>query len=168
MRKVHEFVAATMADPEFLRWLRNLTPPRDVNDFPGHYNERIMTAAHDFYPPGPSVPKDFTRPTAGYRRHAWVASVVLFLFVALYVFFAGWFLITAWRLASALTTADSVLEPLVGAVCAIFMSVFLLKGLIFVKRGSTRDHCEVTREEQPRLFAFLDRLAKEAGAPHPK
>ena len=127
-----------------------------------------MTTAHDFYPPGPSVPGDFAKSTEAYRRHAWIASGVLFFFVALYVFLAGWFLLTAWRLGGALPAAPSVFEPLIGAVCAVFMSVFLLKGLVFVKRGSTGNSREVTREEQPRLFAFFDRLAAEAGAPRPK
>lgn len=39
---------------------------------------------------------------------------------------------------------------------------------MFVKRGNLAKDHEVTRQGQPRLFAFLDRLAAEAGAPRPK
>lgn len=48
------------------------------------------------------------------------------------------------------------------------MSVFLLKGLVFVNHHGDRADHEVTRRQQPRLFAFLDRLAEEVGAPRPK
>lgn len=130
------------------------------------YNKRIVTAAPNFYPPGPTVPEGFARPTAAYRRHAWTASTVLLLFVLMYLSLAGWFLLTAWRLGAAVVNGAT--EALIGGVSALFLAVFMLKGLFFVKRGSLGKGIEVTREEQPRLFEFLDRLAHEASAPRPR
>src|SRR6185436_15244071 len=39
------------------------------------------------------------------------------------------------------------------------------KALVFVKHRHAIDDIEVTAEDQPRLFAFINRLADEAGAP---
>jgi hypothetical protein len=56
-----------------------------------------MAAAADLYPLGPAaVPDQLTNPTPEYRRHAWIATVVLLLFAGLYrsyrrQFFAGTF-----------------------------------------------------------------------------
>jgi Zn-dependent protease with chaperone function len=132
------------------------------------YNDDQMTVVREMYPLGPSVPENLAKPTWAYRRNAWIASLILFLFVASYCFLAGWFLLTAWRLGAALLTGANVFQALIGALCAAFMAVFLLKGLGFVQRGSLGNSREVTRQEQPHLFAFLDRLAAEAGAPRPK
>ena len=43
----------------------------------------------------------------------------------------------------------------------------MLKALFFVKHGEASEDVEITEADQPRLFAFLHRLADEAGAPRP-
>ena len=43
----------------------------------------------------------------------------------------------------------------------------MLKAIFFVKHGSGVDDIEITPEQQPELFGFMDRLADEAGAPRP-
>jgi Zn-dependent protease with chaperone function len=43
----------------------------------------------------------------------------------------------------------------------------MLKAVFFVKKGGDSDDVEITASEQPRVFAFLNRLADEAGAPRP-
>jgi len=45
------------------------------------------------------------RPSAAYKRHAWLAVAALAAFMLLYLGLAGWFLFTAWRLTFG---ADSV------------------------------------------------------------
>jgi Zn-dependent protease with chaperone function len=122
------------------------------------------------YPAGPiSVPGDLTRPTAAYRRHAWLASGGLALFVILYFALAGWFGWTAYRLFGALAAGDSDgwFVSLIGGACAGFLCIFMLKALVFVKPGQAAEDLEVTAETQPRVFEFLYRLADEAGAPRP-
>lgn len=118
------------------------------------------------YPAGPvAVPENLTRPTPAYKRHAWIAMGVLTLFVALYVALSSWFVATAIRLLGAGTHAG--LAGWLAAACAIFLSVFMIKALFFVQRGEANNGLEIKRADQPRLFAFLDRLADEAGAPRP-
>lgn len=121
------------------------------------------------YPAGPdAVPADLTRPTASYRLHAWLAMGGLALFVVLYVSLAGWFAWTAYHLLFRVgMTGAGGFWTLVAGGCSAFLAVFMLKALFFVKHGGESEDIEITAQEQPRLFAFLHRLADEAGAPRP-
>jgi Zn-dependent protease with chaperone function len=121
------------------------------------------------YPEGPaSVPENLNMPTSAYKQRAWLAMGSLLLFVALYLFIAGWFVSTAFRLiAGAVTGGKDAFVGVFLGLCAAFLAVFMLKALFFVKHGGQSDDLEVTPAQQPRLFAFLHRLADEAGAPRP-
>lgn len=124
-----------------------------------------MSVEH-VYPAGPrSVPADLTRPTRAYRTHAWLAMGGLALFVLLYLVLASWFTWTAYRLFASLAHGADPLWTLVAGVCSAFLAVFMWKALVFVKHRHAIDDIEVTATEQPRLFAFINRLADEAGAP---
>ena len=50
---------------------------------------------------------------------------------------------------------------------ALFLAVFMLKPIFFVRRGDTGGMVEISAQEQPRLFAFLYELADRAEAPRP-
>ncbi len=121
------------------------------------------------YPRNPEgVPDDLTRPTAAYRRNAWLAVASLLLFVVLYLALAGWFSWTAYRMFQDIAVGgQSDLSHFLVGGCAAFLAIFMFKGLFFFQRGDTSDSLEVTPEDQPRLFAYLHRLADEAGAPRP-
>ncbi len=122
-----------------------------------------------FYPVGPTdVPDSLTAPTGAYKQRAWIALVVLALFVALYLFLSGWFAWTSWRLISGALSGGK--DTIVGwglGLAAAFLAVFMVKALFFVKHGGKSDDTEITALQQPELFAFLHRLADEAGAPRP-
>ncbi len=124
---------------------------------------------NDAYPDGPAaVPTDLTAPTPAYKRRAWLALASLSLFVVLYVLLAAWFLRTTYRMFSVAAAGgkDSLWFVLIGTGAA-FLTVFMLKALVFLRRGEAPDAIEVTSSDQPRLFEFLHRLADEAGAPRP-
>jgi Zn-dependent protease with chaperone function len=124
-----------------------------------------MTVEH-VYPAGPgSVPADLTRPSGAYRTHAWLAMGGLALFVLLYFALASWFTWTAYRLFSSLAHGGDAFWSFVAGTCSAFLAVFMWKALVFVKHRHAIDDIEVTAQEQPRLFAFINRLADEAGAP---
>jgi Zn-dependent protease with chaperone function len=124
-----------------------------------------MTAEH-VYPDGPdAVPTDLTRPTRAYRTHAWLAMGGLALFVLLYLALASWFSWTAYRLFASLAHGGEPIVVFVAGTCSAFLAVFMWKALVFVKHRHAIDDIEVTASEQPRLFAFINRLADEAGAP---
>ncbi|HTJ18887.1 MAG TPA: M48 family metalloprotease, partial [Steroidobacteraceae bacterium] len=117
------------------------------------------------YPAGPgSVPADLTRPTGAYRTHSWLAMGGLMLFVLLYFALATWFSWTAYRLFRSLAHGGDFWSFVAGT-CSAFLAVFMWKALVFVKHRHAIDDIEVTAEDQPRLFAFINRLADEAGAP---
>jgi len=124
-----------------------------------------MTAEH-VYPAGPgSVPADLTRPTGAYRTNAWLAMGGLTLFVLLYLALASWFSWTAYRLFASLAHGADPFWTFIAGTCSAFLAVFMWKALVFVKHRHAIDDIEVTATEQPRLFAFINRLADEAGAP---
>lgn len=124
-----------------------------------------MSVEH-VYPAGPgSVPADLTRPTRAYRTHAWLAMGGLALFVLLYLALASWFSWTAYRLFASLAHGGEPLWTFLAGTCSAFLAVFMWKALVFVKHRYAIDDIEVTATEQPRLFAFINRLADEAGAP---
>ncbi|MEH6418354.1 M48 family metallopeptidase [Pseudomonas sp. CGJS7] len=116
------------------------------------------------------MPAQLTAPSAAYRRHAWLAMAGLLAFVAIYFALLGWFGWTAFRLFASIVrgNSDNVLLAAGASACAAFLCVFMAKALIFNKRGSKDAHdMELKPAEQPELFAFLHRLADEAGAPRP-
>jgi Zn-dependent protease with chaperone function len=117
--------------------------------------------------PAPLIAR-LARPTAAYRRRAWFALAGLALFVLLYFALAGWFLLTAYRLTIGADGSgkDAIWGWLVGA-CALFLAVFMLKAIFFVKHGGAEGHLELRPEQQPELFRFLHELADRAGAPRP-
>lgn len=119
------------------------------------------------YPAGPAnVPEGFTRPSGTYLRHAWLAVGALLLFIALYVALAAWFVYNGVTELARAFDGSGFGAGLVGCG-SLFFAAFLIKALFFIKKGTQADGIELTRKEQPRLFAFLDRIADEAGAPRP-
>jgi Zn-dependent protease with chaperone function len=108
------------------------------------------------------------KPTARYKRQAWLAMAGLVFFVLLYFGLATWFGYTAYRLTFGAEggSKNAVWGWLIGG-CAAFLSVFMLKAVVFVKHVDTQDSIELRPDEQPELFKFLYRLADKAGAPRP-
>ena len=123
--------------------------------------------------PSPSptlVPAGLTAPSAGYRARVVALLVGLVLFVLLYASLiagTGWLILELWRVVEVRGRLSFAL--LVGGTGALaLLLVFLVKGLFkrsVVPRGA---FVEVTRDDEPALFAFLDRLVEETGAPRPK
>lgn len=122
------------------------------------------------YPAGPeAVPDDLTRPSPQYKRQAWLAVAALALFMLAYAGLAIWFVQVSVRafLTLAEGSGDRVIALLFAGIGCGLLALFMLKGLFFVRRGGASGDLEVTAEQQPDLFAFLHRLADEAGAPRP-
>lgn len=123
---------------------------------------------NDAYPAGPqTVPPDLTFPTTAYKRRAWLALASIAVFLVLYVFLAGWFGWTAYRMFEEVASGGKTLVFILVGGSAAFLAVFMVKALVFLRRGDAPDAIEVTAAEQPRLSEFLHRLADEAGAPRP-
>jgi Zn-dependent protease with chaperone function len=122
-----------------------------------------MARVDKLYPPGPrDVPEDLTVPSTSYQTR-----IVLMLY-SLIVFF-GIYL--------ALVCGTGLMIPLSLLVFPFglpitFLSVlfflFLVKNL-FKVQGDRSDSfkLEVTAEEHPKLFAFIERLCEDTGAPLP-
>ena len=121
------------------------------------------------YPAGPQgAGSQLAKASPAYRRHAWFAMLALLGFVAAYLLFSGWL---AWK--SYLSIRASIYGSRGGFMLmavglgAAFLAVFMLKALVFIRRGQLSGLTEITAAQQPRLFDFLYRLADEARAPRP-
>lgn len=124
------------------------------------------------YPQGPAVvPEQLTAPSSNYRRNAWLAMLGLGGFIAVYLGLLMWFGWTAYRLVAGLLQGSGGEQAFwlwVVAAGAAFLAVFMAKALVFNKRAERDTRAlELTPAEQPALFAFLYRLADDAGAPRP-
>ncbi|KQQ82570.1 Zn-dependent protease with chaperone function [Xanthomonas sp. Leaf131] len=92
-------------------------------------------------------------------------------FIAVYLGLLVWFGWTAYRLVAGLLQGSGGEQAFwlwVVAAGAAFLAVFMAKALVFNKRAERDTRAlELSPAEQPALFAFLHRLADEAGAPRP-
>jgi Zn-dependent protease with chaperone function len=130
--------------------------------------EHANDAGFEFPDKPAVVPADLTRPTSAYKLHAWLAMLALLVFVSVYGVLTGYFCLTAFRMIrGVIAGGPKLVVGVITAIPATFFAVFLVKGLLFVKRGDADGLIEVTEAEEPRLFAFLRRIATETGAPQP-
>jgi Zn-dependent protease with chaperone function len=127
------------------------------------------TASPELYPEGPGADvTDLSRPRGAYRRHAWIASLVLVGFVVIYLLLCLWFARTAWtNLVASMTGGTNPVGAFLAGAAALLLFVFLIKGLFGITRSSAQTELELTEAEEPALFRFLYRLADETGAPRP-
>ncbi|MDQ3031751.1 MAG: M48 family metallopeptidase [Myxococcota bacterium] len=121
------------------------------------------------YPPGPAgVPAELTAASAAYKRSAWLAFLGLAAFIAVYLGMTGYLAWVVYRLlGDAILHGGNVPLAAVLVIPALFFLAFLVRGLFVIQRAADRGLIELHEESEPRLFAFLRRLADETGAPRP-
>ncbi|MBX3272949.1 MAG: M48 family metalloprotease [Sandaracinaceae bacterium] len=128
----------------------------------------LQDEAATLAPPKPDgVPPDLTVPTGAYRLHAWLAFGGLLLFLGLYLGLTGYLGWIVYRVVSDSVASGNLLRALL-AIPPAFFCLFLVRGLFVVKHLDDPTRIEVTEAEQPALFAFVRRVAEEAGAPCPR
>lgn len=114
-------------------------------------------------PSAPSdVPKALTEPSPAYKRAAWIATLGLLGFVAVYLSLTFYFGYLAYRFLHA-----GVFPGILVALPALFFFGFLVRGLFVVKHAMDPCSVEIREADEPRLFAFLHALADETRAPRP-
>jgi Zn-dependent protease with chaperone function len=125
--------------------------------------------ADDLYPRGPTaLPEGFTAPTARYRAEVVLVALGLLVFVTVYLGLVAGCVYLAWSIwQMPVHGRGSVYLLVAGTAVLAAIVVFLVKGLFRTQRRDPSQHVEVTREDEPVLFAFLDRLVADTGAPYP-
>jgi Zn-dependent protease with chaperone function len=123
----------------------------------------------ELYPAGPAnVPANLTAPTRSYKRKTYIAVAAILGFVSLFMGLAFWFLFNAYRHFSSLGHTTNAFLAVVSGSVSLLLGALLLSAIVRpFKRDHNTDTFEVTARDQPRLFAFLHRVADEAGAPRP-
>ena len=114
------------------------------------------------------VPRNLAAPGPGYRRRLLLTFVALLSFIAVYSALTGWFLWSAYRILTGVFGGNG--QQAVGLFLALplaFLGLFMLKALFFRDKADSAREIEVHAATEPRLFAFLHRIADQAGAPRP-
>jgi Zn-dependent protease with chaperone function len=123
----------------------------------------------EYYPPTPTGDVPAVAPTRNYKLKVVLVLGALFAFLAFYLglLAATGYLVYASIFEIEWLAGKAFLLNLGLVAGASMLFLFLLKGL-FHRKKFDRDHLvEVTEAEQPRLFAFLRRLASDAGTKLP-
>jgi Zn-dependent protease with chaperone function len=127
------------------------------------------------FPPMPEgADKTIIKPSASFTKKVYTAIAAIGLFVLSYVFL----LLAATGIAFAFGAIGLAVIGKAGFMSLVFGIGLILSGLMLVffvikflfKRTHEdySDLVEVGRDEQPQLFAFIDKITEEANAPSPK
>ena len=113
------------------------------------------------------VPENLTQPSRTYKKNLILAMAGLLLFIGIYIALTIWFCHTSYRLFdSAFNGSGGFLEGLVAVFNGI-LAIFMIKSLFISNKSDQSHNLEITDQDEPRLFAFLNELADKAGAPRP-
>ncbi|MDY8138566.1 M48 family metallopeptidase [Aquimarina sp. 2201CG5-10] len=114
------------------------------------------------------IPENLTKPSTSFKKHVWLAMGGLVLFVIAYIALSWWFGYTSYRLFSdSLAGGKNSFLNFLLALPNLFLFIFMIKALFFIKKGGDPNQKEITEKEEPILFNYLHQLADEAGAPRP-
>lgn len=130
---------------------------------------RDGTTPQDLYPTSPTgITPELTAASARYKRHVALACLGVLAFVIVYLGLTGYFGWIAYRLlGDALMHGGNVMLAGLVSLPALFFFGFLVRGLFVIARNRNEGLVEIAPDDQPKLFAFLHRLADETGAPRP-
>lgn len=120
------------------------------------------------YPVSPeNVPKNLTKASASYKRHAWFALLGLLCFICFYIALLVCFGIITFNGFTAISQGKSDLTQYIITGSALLLTVFMAKSLFAIQKAGEPRGVEVTSKDEPKLFEFLHTLADEIGAPRP-
>ena len=133
-----------------------------------------MASVEQLYPPSPSqVPPELTVITARYRLRVLLTVAALAAFLACYLgMLYGAYRLGVWIWNWSITFSGrayvyALILKYGGLVAVGLFFLFLVRALFKRHRVATEAQVELTRESAPTLFAFLERLCAELGAPRP-
>jgi Zn-dependent protease with chaperone function len=111
---------------------------------------------------------NLTKPTAAFKRRVLLAIAGLFVFVFIYIGLMIWFGMLSYNLfATVAAGSDSPFLNFILAFCLAFLCVFMFKSLLVFEKNKDLDGLEITEEQEPLLFNYINQLADEAKAPRP-
>ena len=130
---------------------------------------RTIVGVEELTCPAPvSVPPDLAAPSPGYLRRVGLAVAALLSFIAVYTALTAWFIWSACAMVMSAVTGDpDEGTEIVLALPLAFLGIFMLKALFFRDKADHPRTIEIDATTEPRLFAFLLRIADQAGAPRP-
>lgn len=124
------------------------------------------------YPLSPTdLPKKLTKLPGTYKLKASLAILSVLLFFVLYfalVAGSAWLMIYAVFYEIEDVNKGTILLKLGAIAGSIMLFVFTFKFLVKLKNPSYENRVKLDRNEYPELFAFVEKICAETGAPKPK
>ncbi len=124
------------------------------------------------YPESPkNISKDFTKLPASYKIKATLAIFAIVLFFALFsALVASFSYLTYYAFTYEMETINRI--TIIGKIAAIAGSVmllaFTLKFIFKLRNHKPDNRIKLKKEENPELWAFINQICQETGAPKPK
>lgn len=126
----------------------------------------------NFYPPSPKqIKSDYTKLPIAYNLKALLAvfSVILFflLYIGLVIVLA---LLTKWAFTYTIEDVNrfSLLGKAGACLGSTMLFLFTLKFIFKIRNFKPENRIKLQKQEQQSLWAFVDRICAETGAPKPK
>ena len=130
-----------------------------------------MAKIDAYYPPSPKkVPEDFARPSGAYKSRVLLLLMTLFCAYGLYLIlvFGSLTMVLLPFLLLGTKHAGYFCFGIVLAVPSFLFFLFLVKNFFKGGQKSKFVRVEVAEEDQPLLFAFIERICEETGAKLPR
>ena len=125
-----------------------------------------------FYPESPkNISKDFTKLPSSYKLRAFLAILAIILFFALYTaLVVGLGILVYYAIIYKVTTLNkfTVLVKIGAIAGSIMLFVFTLKFIFKLKNPKPQNRIKLNKKDHESLWAFVDQICKETGAPKPK
>lgn len=127
----------------------------------------LPITVRELYPASPPGTPGRAEATGAYKLRVVLVLASLSLFVTIYLGLTAAAVYATWLLFSSFFDGGSWLA-LFAAVGSAMLVLFFVKGLFAKKRFDENLYLEVSREQQPRLFRFVELLCGESGCPLPR
>ncbi len=125
-----------------------------------------------YYPESPkATTRKLTSLTSSYRLRASLAVLAIILFFVLYfALVAGLAYLVYYSFTYDIGRVNkfSILMKIGAIAGAVMLFVFTLKFVFKLKNPKRTNRIRLVKKEQPELWAFVNRICKETGAPKPK
>jgi len=126
----------------------------------------------NFYPKSPeNISKKLTALPSSYQFRASLAVLAIILFFVLYaamVTAMGYLVHYAFTYEMTYINKFTILLKIGAIAGAIMLFIFTLKFIFKLKNHKPINRIKLIKEEQSQLWAFIDNICKETGAPKPK
>lgn len=126
----------------------------------------------NYYPAGPAnIPAKLTALTSSYQLRAFLAILSIILFFLLYfalVAFLGYMVYYGITYEMTRFSRVDLFLKVIAIAAPIMLFIFTLKFIFKLRNHKPENRIKLQKDEHPELWAFVDQICAETGAPKPR